>query len=408
MENQAMSLYKELEWRGFVHQTTIKDPSLIDEQKLTFYWGVDPSADSMTIGHLAIAMMVKRFISQGHKAVLLVGGATGLIGDPDGKKQERDLKTPEEIEANKKAIVAQYQTLFAGQDFEVVDNQDWFADMKYIDFLRDIGKNFSMSQLLDRDFVKTRVGEGGAGLSYAEFSYSLIQGYDFLHLSREKGVSLQLAGSDQWGNALSGVELIRKVDNKEAHVFTAPLIINKLTGEKFGKTEGGAVWLDPSKTSPYQFYQFWLNVDDDSAVTYLKIYTMLSQEDVDHIASENIRTPSDRLAQKTLAYEVTKLVHGEQRVEQVKKVTEVLFGTSNISDLDSSELDVLASEIPTVPFGLLSETLTNAHIVESRGEFRRLLDGGAFTVNGQRISEDQQIGEVSLVKKGKNNFILVR
>ena len=404
-----MSLRKELEWRGFVHQTTLKDLSDLDNTKLTFYWGVDPSADSLTIGHLSNALMVRHFISHGHRAVLLVGGATGLIGDPDGKKQERDLKSPDEIERNKQALIGQYKTLFAGLDFEIVDNLDWFKDIGYISFLRDIGKHFSMTQLLDREFIKARIGQGGSGISYAEFSYSLIQGYDFLHLYKEKGVTLQIAGADQWGNALAGVDLIRKTENAEAHVLTAPLVVNQQTGEKFGKTEAGAVWLDEHKTSVFQFYQFWLNVDDNSAVTYLKQYTMLSTEQIDHIAQESIRTPSERLAQKTLAYEVTKLVHGEQSAEHIRKVTITLFGDNQtITQLEQAEIELLAQAIPSVGFGLLSDTLVAAGLVESKGEFRRLCAAGAFSLNGQKITEDPNVQEVALIKKGKNNFILVR
>lgn len=404
-----MSLSEDLKWRGFVNQTTIKDISKLDDEKLTFYWGVDPSSDSMTVGNLAAAMMVRQFMNAGHKAILLIGGATGLIGDPDGKNQERDLKPREEIEANKKAIVSQYSKIFEGLDFEVVDNYDWFKDIKYVDFLRDYGKHFSMTQLLDRDFVKSRIGEGGSGISYAEFSYSLIQGYDFLHLFREKGVTLQVSGSDQWGNSLAGVELIRKIENQSADVYTTPIIINKSTGQKFGKSEEGAIWLDDKKTSVYRFYQFWLNVDDDGVIDYLRVYTLLSREQIDRLGVESVSNPSDRAAQKTLAFEVTKLVHGSDRAESVRKVTEVLFGdNSNVNQLDQDQLKLLSDEIPTTTFGTLSDRLLEKGIVESKGEFRRLLDGGAFSVNGQKITEDQEISEISLVKKGKNIFILVQ
>ena len=404
-----MSLSEDLQWRGFVNQTTIKNISKLDDEKLTFYWGVDPSSDSMTIGNLAAAMMVRQFILAGHKAILLVGGATGLIGDPDGKAQERDLKTREDIERNKQAIVAQYKTVFQGLDFEVVDNHDWFKDINYVDFLRDYGKHFSMTQLLDRDFIKSRIGEGGSGISYAEFSYSLIQGYDFLHLFREKGVTLQVAGSDQWGNSLVGVELIRKIENASSHVYTTPLIINKTTGEKFGKSEAGAVWLDENKTSVFQFYQFWLNVDDNGVVDYLKVYTPLSHDQIEQLGRESISNPSERVAQKALAFEVTKLVHGAERADSAKKVTETLFGdNNNITQLDQPQLDLLSNEIPTVTFGKLSDRLVESGIVESKGEFRRLLEGGAFSVNGQKISDDLDIAEISLVKKGKNSFVLVR
>lgn len=404
-----MNLTDELKWRGFVNQTTIKDLSVLDNEKLTFYWGVDPSSDSMTIGNLAAAMMVRQFILAGHKAILLVGGATGLIGDPDGKAQERDLKTREDIERNKQAITKQYQKVFEGMDFEVVDNHDWFKDINYVDFLRDYGKHFSMTQLLDRDFIKTRIGEGGSGISYAEFSYSLIQGYDFLHLYRDRGVTLQVSGSDQWGNSLAGVELIRKLENASAHVYTTPLIINKTTGEKFGKSEAGAIWLDEAKTSVFQFYQFWLNVDDNGVVDYLKVYTSLTHEQIERLGRESISSPSERAAQKALAYEVTKLVHGSDRAESAKKVTETLFGdNSNVSQLDQDQLSLLATEIPTIALGLLSDRLAEAGIVESKGEFRRLLEGGAISVNGEKISEDRDITEISLIKKGKNSFVLVR
>ncbi len=404
-----MNLTDELKWRGFVNQTTLKDVSVLDNEKLTFYWGVDPSSDSMTVGNLAAAMMVRQFITAGHKAILLVGGATGLIGDPDGKKQERDLKTVEEINNNKQAIIAQYQQIFEGLDFEVVDNNDWFSSINYIDFLRDYGKHFSLTQLLDRDFIKSRTGEGGSGISYAEFSYSLIQGYDFLHLFREKGVTLQVSGSDQWGNALSGVDLIRKIENATANVYTTPLIINKTTGEKFGKSEEGAIWLDEKKTSVFQFYQFWLNVDDNGVVDYLKVYTPLSHDQIEQLGRESISNPSERSAQKSLAFEVTKLVHGTERAEAAKKVTETLFGdNSNVGQLDQDQLDLLSREIPTVSFGLLSDRLVEAGVVESKGDFRRLLEGGAISINGEKLPEDREVNEISLVKKGKNSFVLVR
>lgn len=222
-----MTLSEELQWRGFVNQTTLADPKELDGAPLKFYWGVDPSARSMHIGQLAMAMMIKHFIAHGHEATLLVGGATGMIGDPDGKALERELKSLDEVERNKAGIAAQYRALFDGSTFAVVDNYDWFKEFGYLSFLRDIGKHFSMTQLLDRDFVKSRVGEGGAGISYAEFSYSLIQGYDFLHLFRERGITLQIAGADQWGNSISGVQLIRKLENQDAHIWTAPLVINK-------------------------------------------------------------------------------------------------------------------------------------------------------------------------------------
>jgi len=404
-----MKFSEELAWRGFVNQTTIKDLSILDGQPISFYFGVDPSADSMTIGNLASAMMVRHFIDAGHKAFLLVGGATGIIGDPDGKSNERNLKTLDEIAKNKAGIAGQYKTVFADKDFTLVDNYDWFKDMNYIDFLREVGKNVPLSQMLGRDFVQSRIGADGSGISYAEFSYSLIQGYDFLHLSRNYGVSLQLCGADQWGNSIAGVDLIRRLDNKEAHVYSTPLIINKATGVKFGKSEGGAIWLDANKTSVYAFYQFWLNVDDASVTDLLKIYTVLSKDVTDALEAEVQSSPGARAAQKALAHEVTTLVHGAERTASVERVTPVLFGGEAFNTLSEDDIEVLAAEIPTVNVGLsLVEALVNTEVAASNGEARRLIESGAVSVNGEKVSSDQVIESRSLIKKGKNNFILAK
>lgn len=402
-----MTLSEELAWRGFVNQTTFKDITALDGEPITFYWGVDPSADSMTIGHFSVAMMLKRFIDHGHKAVLLVGGATGLIGDPDGKKQERDLKAIDEVAKNKAAIVEQYKNVFSDQAFDVVDNYDWFKDINYMDFLREIGKHLSMTQLLDREFVQSRIGEGGSGISYAEFSYSLIQGYDFLHLFREKGVTLQVCGADQWGNSLAGVEMIRKLEGGEAHVYSTPLIINKTTGVKFGKSEEGAIWLDAKKTSPYKFYQFWLNTDDVGVEDYLKIYTQIQPEELNQLMPEFKNNPRDRAAQKYLAFETTKLVHGEERAESVRNVSEVLFGQKDFSELSSQDINELGLEIPTTDSNTLVEALVTSATASSNGEARRLLQGNAISVNGIKQTEDIELTKPSLIKKGKNSFVLV-
>ena len=405
-----MTLSEELSWRGFVNQMTFADATELDKQPLTFYWGVDPSADSMQIGNLAAAMMIRHFINHGHKAILLVGGATGMIGDPDGKKQERDLKSLDEIAHNKAAISEQYKTIFAGQDFEIVDNYDWFKDMNYLDFLREVGKHAPLTQMLDREFVQSRVGEGGAGISYAEFSYSLIQGYDFLHLFREKGATLQLGGSDQWGNMISGVQLIRRIEGGSAHVFSTPLIVNKQTGVKFGKSEGGAIWLDPTKTSPYKFYQFWLNVDDETAVDLIKVYTLLDKEPVEQIIDAHKNAPHERILQKSLAKLVTELVHGTEKAEQMQKVTMQLFsGQATLANMADEDVEVLAAELPVVSVGkTVVETLVEAGIAASNGEARRLIQGGAISLEGQKVSDDATIDTTSLVKKGKNSFAIVR
>jgi len=401
-------LSDELSWRGMVNQTTFANITDVDEPR-TLYFGVDPSANSMTIGNLASCMVVRQFLTHGYKVILLAGGATGLIGDPDGKKQERDLKTRETIAANVQAISAQYRHLFSGMEFEIVDNYDWFKEINYLDFLRDIGKHVSLTQMLDREFVKDRVGEGGAGISYAEFSYSLIQGYDFLHLYRTLGATLQIGGSDQWGNMLAGTQLIRRIEAGEAHVFSTPLIVNKQTGIKFGKSEGGAVWLDAAQTSPYKFYQFWLNTDDETAEDLVKIYTLLDRETIDAMIANHRANPGERALQKTLAREVTDLVHGRERRESVERVTGVLFGGTDIHDLNNADLDALAAEIPTATSGTgLVSVLVASGIVASNGEARRLLAGGAITVNNEKVSEDYQIMDTSLVKKGKNSFVLIR
>lgn len=404
-----MKLSEELQWRGFVNQTTFPDLSALDGAPISFYWGVDPSSDSMTIGNFAAAMMVRHFIDHGHKAFLLVGGATGMIGDPDGKADERNLKTLDEIAKNKAGIAAQYKTAFAGKDFTLVDNYDWFKDLNYLEFLRMVGKNVPLSQMLGRDFVQARLGEGGTGISYAEFSYSLIQGYDFVHLYKNHGVTLQLCGADQWGNSIAGVDLIRRMEGGEAHVYSTPLVINKATGKKFGKSEDGAIWLDPKKTSVYKFYQFWLNVDDEGVIDYAKIYTLLSKEELEAIGERHAANPGAREAQKALAREVTTLVHGTERTESVKRVTDVLFGNASFDDLHSDDLEALALEIPTVSTGkTVIEILVEAGVAASNGEARRLIAGGAVSVNDQKITEDIVLEAPSLIKKGKNNFVLVR
>ncbi|RKV97092.1 MAG: tyrosine--tRNA ligase [Candidatus Saccharimonas sp.] len=403
-----MTLAEELTWRGLINQTTFADVKDINEPR-TFYFGVDPSAPSMTIGNLAAMMLCRHFIDHGYKPLLLVGGATGMIGDPDGKKQERDLRNAETVARNVEGLAAQFRQVFRGQDFEIVDNADWFSQINYIDFLHKIGKHISMTQLLDREFVQQRIGEGGAGISYGEFSYGLIQGYDFLHLYREKGATLQLAGADQWGNSIIGVSLIRKLESSEAHVLTAPLVINKQTGVKFGKSEGGAIWLDPEMTSPYKFYQFWLNCDDETSEDLIKIYTLLDRETVEALIDNHRANPGERALQKTLAREVTDLVHGRQRRESVERVTAALFGGGDIAALNSDDLNALANEIPTVDLETTVVTaLVAAGLCASNGEARRLIQNNAISVNGAKIAGDMPLTETSLIKKGKNDFLLVK
>ncbi len=402
-----MKLSEELKWRGFWNQTTFTDESVIDNTHFKLYLGTDPSADSLHVGHLAVYMMVRRFLERGHEVVLLVGGGTGIIGDMRDT-EERELLALEEISKNTEALSKQVSKLFAGKDFTLVNNYDWLKDLQLLPFLRDIGKKFNMADLTSRDFFKARIGNGG-GLSYAEFSYTLLQGYDFLHLSRELGVNLQIGGSDQWGNLLSGVELSRKADGREVFAMTAPLVINKSTGRKFGKSEGGAVWLDETKTSPYKFYQFWLNSDDAGAIDYLKLFTMLSKEEIEAIEREHSAAPHLRIAQKTLAREVTSLIHGADRVSSIEKVNSVLFGSVLASELSVEELEILVGEIPSVKVGTdVISALTETGLVKSAGEVKRLISAGAISVNGEKITENLEISQVSLIKKGKNNFVLVK
>jgi len=401
-----MQLSEELQWRGFWNQTTFTNDKLIDSENFTLYLGTDPSADSLHVGHLAVYMMVRHFLERGHKVFLLVGGGTGMIGDMRDT-EERSLLSYAEIEHNKRALKAQVSQIFAGRDFTLVDNADWLGNLELIPFLRDIGKNFNMADLIGREFFKARI-DNGKGLSFAEFTYTLLQGYDFWHLFKHHGVNLQIGGSDQWGNLVSGVELIRKKENAEVYAMTAPLLINKSTGRKFGKSEGGAVWLDENKTSVYKFYQFWLNVDDESAIEYMKIFTMLDRDTIEAIAENHAVNPGARSAQKVLAREVTDIVHGVNRRESVERVTEVLFGGGDFRQLSDDDLDALAKEIPRVDVGVgVIEALVVSGAVSSNGEAKRLLKSGAISLNGEKIAEDQAVNTTSLLKKGKNTFALI-
>ncbi len=413
-----MTLSEELAWRGFTNQTTFKEVSELDNEPLTFYWGVDPSSDSMTIGNLAAAMMVRHFIDHGHKAILLVGGATGMIGDPDGKASERDLLTLDQLAINKAEISEQYKRIFADKEFHIVDNYDWFKDMNYLSFLREVGKHVPMRQMLGRDFVQSRLGDDGAGISYAEFSYSLIQGYDFLHLNRNYGATLQLCGSDQWGNSIAGVELIRRIEGKEAHIWSAPLVINKQTGVKFGKSEDGAVWLDASKTSVFRFYQFWLNIDDDSVIELIKIYTLLDKNQIDDLEARFHGDRAARLAQRTLAYEVTTLIHGHERAESVKRISETLFGDGDYRQLNNEDMQELKSELPCITAKIgetpLHEVLVFAGLASSNGEARRFLAENAVYINGQQFSSDKttfdendKIAGHAIIRRGKNTSAVI-
>lgn len=409
MYNIIMTLSEELTWRGFVGQTTFDDPAEIDAGDKTFYLGVDPSADSMTIGNLAALILAQHFAKAGHKMILLVGGGTGQIGDPK-MDAARPVKPAAEIARNAAAIAAQFRQIM-GRDVQIVNNNDWLGNLGFYQFMNEVGQYFSMTQLMDREFVRARTKNGAAGVNLAEFSYSLLQGYDFLHLFREFGVTLQLCGVDQFGNCATGLTLIRKRENQRADIFAMPLVINKSTGKKFGKSEGGAVWLSAAKTSPYQFYQFWLNVDDAGVVDYLKIYTFLSREEINALAENHFANPSARAAQKTLAHEVTKLVHGEKVAQNVEHVSRILFGENDFREISDDELEILSHEIPTVNLrenlGAI-DALTEANIAASRGAARKLIEQNAVALNGAKIREDEILTEKTLIKKGKNQFVLVK
>ncbi|HSX36149.1 MAG TPA: tyrosine--tRNA ligase [Patescibacteria group bacterium] len=403
-----MTLSDELLWRGMVKDHTFQDVTWLNTPR-TFYLGSDASADSLTIGNLAVYMLARQLAVHGWKAVMLMGGATSLVGDPGGKDEERQLKSKEEIEHNVAGVAEQVRHIFAGNEFEMVNNYDWFKDIGYLDFLRDVGKHYSMTELIQRDFIASRMGEGGGGISYAEFSYNLIQGYDYWWLFKNKGVELQIGGSDQWGNMLSGVPLIRKKEGKEVHALCMDLVINKATGRKFGKSEGGAVWLDSAKTSPTQFYQFWINCADEGIEDYLKIYTTIGKEEIESLVAQHHENPGQRTAQVRLAQEVTRLVHGEEELHVAEAVTEVLVGKRAVGDLDDQALNAMRREIAAThagPGAEVAEVLAQTGLATSKTEARRLLQDNAISINGQKTQkehleeQDFQNGRV-LIRKGK-------
>ncbi len=391
-----MTLSEELKWRGFVNQTTLKNLDELDGKKWTFYHGYDASADSLTVGNLAALMLDKLLIRHGHKAVLLAGGATSLIGDPGGKDAERTLQSADQIEKNVNSVKKQIEKLFGGE-VHLVNNLEWFKNMPVLEFLRDTGKHFSMTPLVQRDYIAKRMGGGGSGISYTEFSYTLLQGYDFLHLHQKYGVNLQLAGADQWGNSLSGVELVRKVTGDEVHALTMPLIVNKATGNKFGKTEAGAIWLDAAKTSPNDFYQFWVSTSDDSVSDYLKIFTQLSKPEIADIMTKFESNKSERLAQHTLAHEVTKLVHGDEAAKSAKQ---------HASSLSSGTAHLSAGETASAGDNLV-ELLVSTNLTSSKTEARRLLESGGVYVNNQQttkptLQESDFVKGLVIIRRGKS------
>ena len=405
-----MKLSEELQWRGFYAENTLEDITDLDKAPRNFYWGTDPSADSLHIGHLAALMMCACFVRHGYTPYYLVGGATGQIGDPKDTV-ERDLKGLDEIAKNKVALAKQIvKVTHSPEDTKILDNYDWFSEVKFLPFLREVGKAFSMTQLLDRQFVQNRIGEGGSGISYAEFSYTLIQGYDFLHLFRTHNVDLQLCGADQYGNCTSGIHLIKRLENAKADAYSCPLVIDKVTGRKFGKSEGNAVWLDSSKTSVFDFYQFWLNQSDDDLDRFFKMYTLVTPEELEEILNKHNENPSARFGQKELGKRITAVVHGEEAAASAAKLSEFLFAKDqDFSTLDDNDRKLLAESFPTAERGQnLVDILVATELAASKGEARKFLSGNAVSVNGVKTTEDTVISEPSLIKRGKNKFAYVK
>lgn len=421
-----MKLSEELVYRGFKAETTIEDVSDLDtRENKKFYWGADPSADSLTIGNLAALMMCACFVRHGYKPYLLVGGATGQIGDPKDNA-ERDLKALDEVEHNKKCIKKQIEGVvlagksvaedYSATEITMVDNYDWFKNINYLEFLREVGKVFSMTQLLDRQFVQNRIGEGGSGISYAEFSYTLIQGYDFLHLYREYGVDLQLCGADQFGNCTSGIHLIRRLEDGKADAYSTPLVIDPVTGRKFGKSEGNAIWLASSDngsgnyTSIFDFYQFWLNQPDEAVEYLIKIYTLLDKEEIEGILAEHKAEPEKRIAQRALARGATEVVHGKENTDAIENLIAMLFSReTNFAEFGEDEILEFSKYLPVVKKGvLLVDALVENGLAESKKKAREFIAQGAITINGVKIVEDIELKQTAIIKKGKNKFLIVR
>jgi tyrosyl-tRNA synthetase len=380
---------------------------VLDNKKLTFYKGFDASAPSQTVGNLAAMMVDLVFLRHGYKGIILAGGATSLIGDPGGKDKERPMQTIETINTNVIAAKNQIKKIYREHDFTLVNNIDWSKKINVLDFLRDVGKYFNIGEMVKKDYIATRIGEGGSGISYTEFSYSLLQGLDFLHLFQEYNCTLQIGGSDQWSNCLAGVELIRRKLGKEVNVITLPLIINKATGKKFGKSEEGAVWLDPELTSPYDFYQFWLNVDDESVKDYLKIYTSISKPEFDNLISEFEKDRSTRSAQKYLAFAVTELVHGTKEVEKVKATTEALFGKK--VDLTNNNIPVIIMKSGVIN---LVDFLTEQSLLSSKREAREFIKNGSISINNEKVTTEtintKEFPKETLMRIGKKKHFKLK
>ncbi|KMZ44823.1 MULTISPECIES: tyrosine--tRNA ligase [Bacillales] len=417
-----MNIIDELEWREAVNQQTDAEGlrELTNEKAVSLYCGVDPTGDSMHIGHLIPFMVLKRFQLAGHRPVILIGGATGTIGDPSGRQSERSLQTLEQIQENVDKLTAQMKKLFITEgdnQIRLVNNYDWTHKINVIEFLRDYGKNFSINTMLAKDVVSSRLE---SGISFTEFSYQILQSLDYLHLYKHEDVQLQIGGSDQWGNITSGLDLIRKKEGPEAKAFglTIPLML-KADGTKFGKTAGGAIWLDPNKTTPFEFYQFWANTDDRDVVKYLKYFTFLSKEQIEELAEKVQSEPHKREAQKALAEEMTRFVHGEELLEQAKRITAALF-TGDIKSLSADEIEQGFKEMPTFESTLetknIVDWLVEIGIEPSKRQAREDITKGAISMNGERVTDlELEVtpslaigGRFIIIRKGKKNYSLVK
>ena len=412
--SRHMTLAEDLKARGLVEHTSA-DTEEILSKKRTVYLGVDPTADSMQAGNLVVVLLMKRLADAGHSIILLVGGGTGMIGDPK-EKGERPLADARLVAKNKKALKAQMQAIL-GRRIRVVDNADWLLKVKLVDFLRDIGKHFTVNELVKRDIIRRRLETPDESISYTEFAYSLLQGYDFLVLNKKYGVDLQLGASDQWTNILSGVELIRRKEGKDAYALTCPLVTDA-NGKKFGKSEGNAVWLDPKKTSPYVFYQFWLNQPDEVVGKYLKFYTFMNVQEIDLLMELHGRNPGRREAQKMLARLVTEIVHGKEAAERSIAVSEALFGERPLASLTPAEVEIVKHDAPsaTVTFDMpVVDALVQTGLAASKSEARRLIEGNGISINDERIqnvdaslSPEHLDGGLALLKRGRQVAVLMR
>ena len=428
-----MNFIEELRWRGMIHDIMPGTEEQLNKEMTTGYIGFDPTADSLHIGNLVGIMLLKHFQMKGHRPVVLIGGATGMIGDPSGKSQERNLLDEKTLRHNQEAIKKQLMHFL---DFDpdkengavMVNNYDWMKDYSFLDFIRDIGKHITVNYMMSKESVKKRLDPSNKnGMSFTEFSYQLVQGTDFLHLYQTMNCKLQMGGSDQWGNIVTGIELIRRKLGGEAFALTSPLI-TKSDGGKFGKTETGNIWLDPQRTSPYKFYQFWLNVSDEDAERFVKIFTLLSGDEIDELTREHKEAPHTRLLQKTLARKITSLVHGEKALESAEEASRILFGkgtTNSLQNIDETTfLDVFEGvpmyEIDTNIIGkklFIIDLLTEkTGIFSSKGELRRLINNGGLSVNKEKITDpaikttvDHLINnKYILVQKGKKNYYLIK